>query len=471
MIKIIYVADPEGGKLTMRAEGHAGYAPAGQDIVCAAVSCLMQTLAYSAAEDEHTSSCSYQGKDGPVVSVKAGDSVLMRDKFELVADGLTLLAEQYPENVSFKESCKCSPAVDLQLFAATATTAACGRSREELLGPRPAGCKRSAADAGSRNPGEPFDLQLFAEGGDGAGAAEGIGEAAAEEKAASAPAQGKGREAAAAEVDEMLSPAEEPGVEEDAAEGEEQDGAADKSGTDPETHRKAFGELMRGEYNREFGEMIVQATQKAYDSILNEQGPVGRILNALGQKYGTAPGDYEALAAAVEGGVVKDDAYYEDMAMKKGISVQLAKEMDALESENAKHRAAEQQRAEAAKMEAIQQEWDAAAERIRAEDPGFDIKTALADPDFAQMLKLGVKMEDAYKARYFDDIMARRTTQTAKTVEKGVEARIRQRGARPAENGTNPGGAAVLKTDVSKLTPAQCEELERRAMRGQIITF
>ena len=407
MIKIEMMDTDKGYSLA--ASGHAGYAPAGQDIVCAAVSVLAQTLANkveaAARSGRLLTSCVQHGETFVVQALpKPGPNALMvASWFDFVEEGLRALAEEHPDNV-------------------------------ELV----------VTDGGADDMDEPtMKLQMFAEGGDGA--AEGTGEATAAEKAASAPAQGKGREAAAAE--------------------------ADKSSTDPETHRKAFGELMRGEYNREFGEMIVQATQKAYDSILNEQGPVGRILNALGQKYGTAPGDYEALAAAVEGGVVKDDAYYEDMAMKKGISVQLAKEMDALESENAKHRAAEQQRAEAAKMEAIQQEWDAAVERIRAEDPGFDVKAALADPDFAQMLKLGVKMEDAYKARYFDDIMARRTTQTAKTVEKGVEARIRQRGARPAENGTNPGGAAVLKTDVSKLTPAQCEELERRAMRGQIITF
>lgn len=434
MIKIEMMDTDKGYSLAV--SGHADYAPEGQDIVCAAVSVLAQTLANkvdaAARSGRLLTSCVQHGETFVVQALpKPGPNNLMvASWFDFVEEGLRALAEAYPDNV-------------------------------ELV----------VTDGGADDMDEPaMKLQMFAEGG-GAGEAAADGEAAAEEKAVSAPAQSKGREAAAAEVDEMLSPAEEPDAEENAAEGEEQDGAADKSGTDPEAHRKAFGELMRGEYNREFGEMIVQATQKAYDSILNEQGPVGRILNALGQKYGTAPGDYEALAAAVEGGVVKDDAYYEDMAMKKGISVQLAKEMDALESENAKHRAAEQQRAEAAKMEAIQQEWDAAVERIRAEDPDFDVKAALADPDFAQMLKLGVKMEDAYKARYFDDIMARKTAETAKKTESGVVERIRQRGARPSENGTNPGGAAVLKTDVSKLTPAQCEELERRAMRGQIITF
>lgn len=452
MIKVIYEADPENGRLTMKAEGHAGYAPAGQDIVCAAVSCLMQTLAYSAAEDGRTSSCIDQGDDGPVVSVQAGDSVLMRGKFELVADGLSLLAEQYPENVDFKKSCKCTPAVDLQLFA---------------------------ADAGSRDPGEHFDLQLFA---DGDGAAEGAGDAAAPAEEKSSTARSKGREAAAAEVDEMLEPAPEeeplnsPSDDVGAAHsspdrGAENSGSSTEDTDDPDARRKEFGRLMREQYPRELSEMVMRATQEAYKELTGDKSPVGRILNALGQKYGTAPGDLDALADAVESGVVKNDAYYEDMAMKKGISVQLAREMDALESENAQHRAAEQQREEAARMAAIQQEWDAAAERIRAQDPGFDIQAALADPDFAQMLKLGVKMEDAYKARYFDDIMARKTAETAKKTENGVVERIRQRGTRPSENGVNPGGAAVLKTDVSKLTPAQCEELERRAMRGQIITF
>ena len=146
MIKIIYEADPEGGKLTMRAEGHAGYAPAGQDIVCAAVSCLMQTLAYSAAEDEKTSSCIYQGKEGPVVNVEAGDSVLMRDKFELVADGLALLA--VPGECELQEKLQVQPGGGLAAVGAAAGRMQAERSRRRE--PQPGGAFRFAAVCGRR---------------------------------------------------------------------------------------------------------------------------------------------------------------------------------------------------------------------------------------------------------------------------------------------------------------------------------
>ena len=45
-----------------------------------------------------------------------------------------------------------SSSPEAPLLGATATTAASGGNREELLGQRPARRKRSAADAGSRNP-------------------------------------------------------------------------------------------------------------------------------------------------------------------------------------------------------------------------------------------------------------------------------------------------------------------------------
>ena len=53
MINIIY--NEAGQDMVLRAEGHAGDAPKGQDIVCAAVSTLMQSLAYSV--DSGTVTC------------------------------------------------------------------------------------------------------------------------------------------------------------------------------------------------------------------------------------------------------------------------------------------------------------------------------------------------------------------------------------------------------------------------------
>lgn len=137
MITIIY--DEKEKDMILQASGHAGYAEKGSDIVCAAVSALMQTLAYSVDGGTVTRS----QDDCNTLTVQAEQSFDNMAKFELVTDGLMLLAKQYPENMRFVNlHANDTDNVDLQLFAATATTAACGGNREELLGQRPAGCER-----------------------------------------------------------------------------------------------------------------------------------------------------------------------------------------------------------------------------------------------------------------------------------------------------------------------------------------
>ena len=67
MIKVTYTEldGPSGPTLRLEAAGHAGYAPAGQDIVCAGASTLMQTLVYLLAGEESAKSDGRAGGPAP----------------------------------------------------------------------------------------------------------------------------------------------------------------------------------------------------------------------------------------------------------------------------------------------------------------------------------------------------------------------------------------------------------------------
>lgn len=79
-------------------KGHAGYAPQGQDIVCAAVSVLVQTLIQS-VEDLCTDEISYHLQPGSV-EIKHGNltanAQLLFDSFFI---GCQMIANSYPIHV------------------------------------------------------------------------------------------------------------------------------------------------------------------------------------------------------------------------------------------------------------------------------------------------------------------------------------------------------------------------------------
>lgn len=415
MIQVTY--NEVGDEMILRAEGHAGYAEKGKDIVCAAVSVLMQTLACSVG------TC--MGNDGKGISVvckKSNDNIA---KFELVTDGLALLQREYPENVRYINATE--------------------RKTKAL------------------------ELQLFAEGGDGGS---GAGETSQSAGADSSPDRGAlGRE-------ENSALGEEENAAPDEVEGRdgENKGEEEKKPS-PAERRKKFGQLMSGEYRAEAEEMMQQAVALAAKNL--EASPEMRgLLEAIGEKYGTDATDLAALTEAVRNGQVKDDAYFERLAMEKGISVKTAREMDKLETQNkrltAQQAAAQQMQREAeqrARIAAIHEEWNREAAALKERYPDFDQAEVLANPDVEKMMRAGCSMEAAYRAAYFDRIMAQQTAATAQQTEQGVLNRVQQRGSRPSENGTRPSGAVQTRMDVEHMSRKDREALEKRVLRGEIITF
>lgn len=261
------------------------------------------------------------------------------------------------------------------------------------------------------------------------------------------------------------------------AEGKDGEEKGEGKTKSPEERRKAFGELLRGEYADLTEELMQNAVTEATRRL--EASPAMKgLMQALQEKYGTDANDLVALTEAVRNGAVKDDAYYEKLAMEKGVSTRTARELDKLESQN-KHlteqqqmiQQMERQRAQQARIAELQAGWDREAEQLKAQYPDFNVTEVLANPEVEKMMRSGVSMTNAYRSAYFDHILKQQQAATARQVEQGVVNRMQQRNARPGENGTRPGGAVQTKIDVSHMSRKEMEEMEKRAMRGEVITL
>lgn len=455
---------------TVKAEGHAGAGVYGSDILCAAVSVLMQTLANeveNAAKGGIVAKGNVERGHG-WMKVEVTPFASTEDKVDawvnFVKDGLDAIAQDYPDNVNLKTSVLLQQGDE--------------QEPEELKEP---GDKK-------------LNLQLFAEGGGDGGAAGDGAEAApavqapelrpAQERLAKRSRPGRAAKAAPAAEEPSQSPADDSspdgGAQETQEEKPEEQKEPEPKPTDPAEKRKAFGQLMQSEYAAEFEEALQRASEMAVQNVLDNPAVKG-LMDALGEAYGIdvqSADNLAALTEAVKNGKVKNDEYYETLAAERGISVKTAREMDRMESElqraNAEKQRAEQVRQAAEHQQraaAVRAQWEAEAARLKVKYPAFELDEVLNNPSVADMIRRGIGLEAAYRAAYFDQLMEASTARTAQQVEQGVTARIQQRAQRPAENGAHPGGAAEMKVDVAHMTAKQRAELAKRARRGERIVL
>lgn len=212
---------------------------------------------------------------------------------------------------------------------------------------------------------------------------------------------------------------------------------------------------------------IVQKRLKASKETEEKYKALTPTLEILAKKYGVDATDTEALNKAIQ----EDDSYFEEEALEKGITVEQLKEIKKMERENAelKKMMDEKQRKEQAGKQYAQ--WMQQAEEAKLIYPNLNLDTEAKNPQFLRLLNAGVDVATAYKAIHMDELIPAAMQYTAKTVEQKVTNKIIANGARPAENGISSQSATVVKSDVSKLTKADRQEIIRRVARGENISF
>ena len=228
-----------------------------------------------------------------------------------------------------------------------------------------------------------------------------------------------------------------------------------------------FEKLIKGEYKDLYDAKMqdtIKNRLKGQKETVDKYNALAPTLETLAKKYGVDPTDISALNKAIE----EDDAYYEEEALEKGITVEQLKEFKKMERENAELK---KLRDEKNAKEAAEQKvatWMEESKQVKAIYPQFDLKSEMQNPKFVDLLRVpGVDVRTAYELTHKDEIIAGAMQFTAKAVEKKVTDKIKANGARPTENGLNSQSASLSMSDVSQLSKADILDIQRRVARGE----
>jgi hypothetical protein len=169
--------------------------------------------------------------------------------------------------------------------------------------------------------------------------------------------------------------------------------------------------------------------------------------------------DYEAIAKAIN----DDDAYYEDLALEKGVTLETAKRIDQQEREHARQQKQEAMNLEQQRLQNHFMKLEREGEALKQMFPNFDLRKELQNPVFARMTSpnVGVSVEDAYHAVHRKEIMSRGMQVTAQKTKEQISNSIQAGARRPDENGISGQSPSVTTFDYSKASKEQREALKR----------
>lgn len=309
------------------------------------------------------------------------------------------------------------------------------------------------------------NLQLFAEGGDGAGAAPGdaapVGGADADTGGTVPDAGGRKRQRKADKFSNVRF-----GREENL----DVQPQPNEPGQEPEPE-ETFESLRKGKYKKEADEWAHGLIRNRFGEIHAAEAKLSTLaptLQLLAERYGIETGsdgsiDLDALNKAV----TDDDAYYEDAAAERGLSVETYRQVHQLELE--KKRRDEQDR-RTLEERRLQEDFARLVEQgkqVQQLYPGFDLNVEMSNPAFARLTALGVDARTAYEVIHKDEILAGSMQYASQQTAQKISNAIQANSLRPQENGLGKNAPAITRiTDPKTMSKEQRKYLRDYVNNG-----
>ena len=216
-------------------------------------------------------------------------------------------------------------------------------------------------------------------------------------------------------------------------------------------------------------ETAIRRRFKDYNTLKESNTKMQNVMSALATRYGIDANDTDALSKAI----ADDDSYYEKAADNANMSVEQYKKMMRLEAENAELQRIRAEEANRAEFNRRYAEWSAQAEGAKAVYPNLDLNAEMQNKDFFDLVNRGIDVKTAFEVIHKDEIINGAVSVTAQRTAQAVQQQtvnnIRTKGLRPNESAGSAQSGFVPKTDPSKWTKKDRQEIERRVMKGEKI--
>ena len=225
--------------------------------------------------------------------------------------------------------------------------------------------------------------------------------------------------------------------------------------------RMSWDEIMADpEYNKQM-QSVVQSRLRSAKAAEESLAKLAPALELLARRHGLDAEnmDYEAIAKAIN----DDDAYYEDLALEQGVTLETAKRLDQQKRDTARAQREETRNLEQQKLHNHFMSLEQQGEALKKVFPNFDLRAELKNPRFAAMTSpnMGMSVEDAYYAVHRKEIDAARSQVIAQRTAQQISNAIQAGSRRPDENGTSGQSPSVTTFDYSKASKAQRDALKK----------